>query len=157
MSETKKRLDKGTKDFVDRLGRYYENYGIPRIGGRIIGLVLASERPVTAEEIAALLDVSRGSVSTNLKLLQAYGFLEADASSSGRADAYTLSPRAWENAIRARIEGFRDLKALAQQGLAAAKNEAARGKIGGLASWADAQIAGHEAALKEWTKKGEKR
>jgi DNA-binding transcriptional regulator GbsR (MarR family) len=149
-------LEPGRKRFIDKLGLYYENYGIPRIGGRIIGLILTAEAPVSAEEIVGALAVSRSSVSTNIRLLQMAGFLEVSPGQAGRADCFTLSGDAWLNAITARIEGFKYLKVIAVQGLSnPGAGESASKKVQEMADWADAMIEGHMHIKSQWMKRGE--
>lgn len=74
-------LDEAKLLFIEKLGVYYEDYGIPRIGGRILGLMLVSGQPLTAEQIATHLKVSRGSVSTNVRLLASGGVDRANIGS----------------------------------------------------------------------------
>ena len=38
--------------FIENMGLHFEEYGVPRIGGRILGLLLASSRPVSSEEMS---------------------------------------------------------------------------------------------------------
>src|SRR5271157_5308726 len=64
-----KKLSPELINFIESMGRYFESYGIPRIGGRILGLLLVTHEPLSAEDIATILKVSRGSVSTNFQLL----------------------------------------------------------------------------------------
>jgi DNA-binding transcriptional regulator GbsR (MarR family) len=45
--------------FIESLGRYFENYGIPRIGGRILGLLLIAHAPLSAELISKVLKIRR--------------------------------------------------------------------------------------------------
>ena len=146
----------GRQRFIDKMGLYYENYGIPRIGGRIIGLILTAEAPVSAEEIAGALLVSRSSVSTNIRLLQSAGFLEVFPGQGNRADCFVLSGDAWLNAITARIEGFRTLKAIAAQGLCnPGVGESAAKMVQEMADWADAMVEGHLQIHQEWMKRRE--
>lgn len=149
-------LEPGRQLFIDKLGLYYENYGIPRIGGRIIGLILTAQAPVSAEEIVRALAVSRSSVSTNIRLLQMAGFLEVSPRQSGKADCFTLSGDAWLNAITARIEGFKNLKAIAAQRLSNPDvGESASKKVQEMADWADAMIEGHLHIQRKWMKRRE--
>lgn len=144
-------LEPGRQRFIEKLGLYYENYGIPRIGGRIIGLILTAEAPVSAEEIVRALSVSRSSVSTNIRLLQMAGFLEVSLEQPSRADCFTLSGDAWLNAITARVEGFKNLKAIAAQGLSnPGAGESASKKMQEMADWADAMIEGHLHIQRKW-------
>lgn len=149
-------LEPGRQRFIDKMGLYYENYGIPRIGGRMIGLILTAEAPVSAEEIAGALVVSRSSVSTNIRLLQMAGFLEVFPGQAGRADCFTLSGDAWLNSITARIEGFHNLKAIAAQGLSnPGVGESASKKVQEMSDWADTMIEGHLQIRREWMKRRE--
>lgn len=144
-------LDTGKARFIEKLGLYYENYGVPRIGGRIIGLLLTSDRPLSAEEMATRLNVSRSSVSTNIRLLLVYGFVEVSSKQDGRTDFFTIAEDAWGSAIKARIEGFLSLKAIVEQGIAALDGDAAATvKMLEMADWADTMLKGHERIRQEW-------
>ena len=41
--------------FIENLAQYFESFGIPRIGGRILGLLLVSSEPLSAEAISTIL------------------------------------------------------------------------------------------------------
>ena len=62
--------------FVDRLGLAAEAEGLPRIAGRIMAFLLADGAAHNAADLAALLHVSRGSISTNTRLLERLGIIE---------------------------------------------------------------------------------
>jgi DNA-binding transcriptional regulator GbsR (MarR family) len=144
----------GKARFIDGLGAYYESYGVPRIGGRIIGLLMTSGAPLSSEEIGSSLRVSRASVSTNVRLLLLCGFVEA-ARRDGRTEYYTIAADAWARAVDARIDGFRRLRALAEQGAAALRGDAeAARKVREMADWADAMMLGHERIRAEWKSRG---
>lgn len=140
--------------FIEKLGLYYENYGIPRIGGKIVGLLLTAKEPVSAEEIADTLSVSRSSVSTNIRLLLMAGFVEVAPEQAGRIDRFALSGDAWLNAIRARIEGFMNLKAIAGLGISAVGEDAgACERMREMADWVDLMIEEHKHIQREWMKR----
>src|SRR5262245_39442564 len=79
--------------FIESLGLYFASYGIPRIGGRILGLLLIAHEPLSAESISAILKVSRASVSTNFRLLSQVGLAEK-VSIPGDRTTYYLFPEA---------------------------------------------------------------
>ncbi|MDA8336812.1 MAG: transcriptional regulator [Peptococcaceae bacterium] len=136
--------------FIEKMGLYYENYGLPRIGGRILGLVLIADRPVSGEEIARLLRVSRSSVSTNLRLLLSFVFLEKVAVPVERSDYFAVSELAWRNTIKMRIEAYRNLQGIAEQGLAACDPDASSsGRLLEMLRWVKALAESHEKLLAE--------
>jgi DNA-binding transcriptional regulator GbsR (MarR family) len=147
-------LGAGKQKFVEKLGYYYESYGIPRIGGKMIALLQVSGRALSAEEMANTLKVSRSSVSTNIRLLVLYKFVEAAPGQDSRTDYFTLAADAWDNAIIARIEGFQNLKAITEQCIATLEEgDCANEKLQDMASWAAVMIEGHEKTLEEWQRR----
>ena len=69
-------MDPQTVNFIERMGVALDSDGLPRIAGRIFGLLLVSEDPRSLDDLAAELRVSKGSVSTNARLLEQRGLLE---------------------------------------------------------------------------------
>jgi predicted transcriptional regulator len=114
-----KKLSPELTNFIESMGRYFESYGIPRIGGRILGLLLIAHEPLSAEDIASILKVSRGSVSTNFRILLTSALAEKVTYPGDRTTYFAFPPTAWEKAMAVEIEGIAFLKKLAQQGLSA--------------------------------------
>jgi DNA-binding transcriptional regulator GbsR (MarR family) len=79
-----------TENFIERMGLTLESDGLPRIAGRIFGLLLVSEHPCSLDELAAELQVSKGSVSTNARLLEQRGLLERVCRPADRRDYYSV-------------------------------------------------------------------
>ena len=74
--------------FVEEVGLLWERDGLPRISGKIVALLIVEDREFDLEELADRLQVSRGSVSTNTRLLESHGVLRR-TSRPGAADAGT--------------------------------------------------------------------
>lgn len=145
--------DEEKQIFVEKLGIYYEDYGIPRIGGRILGLLLVSNQPISAEQMSNLLKVSRGSVSTNVRLLVSMGLLEKVSAVGDRTDYYSVSESIWDNAIKTRIDGFKNLKNIVELGLKTLEEHSdANKKFSEMLLWVDSMISSHEKVLLEWRK-----
>lgn len=139
--------------FIEKLGIYYEDYGVPRIGGRILALILISNNPVSSEQIAKLLKVSRGSISTNVRLLVTYGLLARTSIAGERTDYYVICDLAWDNAIKVRIEGFKNLQNILKQGTKSFNGESTTNKnLKEMLQWVNIMTDNNEKALIQWRK-----
>jgi DNA-binding transcriptional regulator GbsR (MarR family) len=98
--------------FIENIARYYEGYGIPRIGGRMFALLLVAPHPLSAEQIAELLKASRSSVSTNVRALMANGWVERVTVLGERTEYFRFSPTAWDHVIERRRQAFAPLIAM---------------------------------------------
>jgi DNA-binding transcriptional regulator GbsR (MarR family) len=81
----------GASDFIEEMGIMTQADDLPRIAGRIMGLLVMEEEPVSFAAIAESLQVSRASVSTNARLLVETGIIERVARPGDRQDYYRLS------------------------------------------------------------------
>ncbi len=75
--------------FVMQWGELGSAWGIGRSAARIHGLLLVSERPLTADEIVAGLDIARSNVSMSMKDLRAIGLVETQPSIGDRKEHFT--------------------------------------------------------------------
>ncbi len=140
--------------FIESLGMYFESYGIPRIGGRILGLLMVAHEPLSAERIAAILKVSRASLSTNFRILLTSGLAEKVTSPGDRTTYYIFPETVWEKTMNVEIQAIGAMKRIAQQGLEAlAPEDPARKRMAGLMQWADLLIDLYQKALLEWRNK----
>jgi DNA-binding transcriptional regulator GbsR (MarR family) len=93
-------MDDTVQEFVERMGRMLEAEGMPRIAGRIFGFLLVHEGAHSLDELAERLQVSKGSVSTNARLLEQMGVVERSSEPGDRRDYYRMGPEAWERMLR---------------------------------------------------------
>lgn len=78
--------------FVERAGLLCERDGLPRIAGRILGLLLVSPAPLALDAIADRLGVSKASVSTDARRLEERGLVERVGRPGDRKDYYQIAP-----------------------------------------------------------------
>ncbi len=150
-----KKLSPELTHFIESMGRYFESYGIPRIGGRILGLLLIAHEPLSAEEIASILKVSRGSISTNFRLLLASALAEKVTFPGDRTTYFAFPATAWEKAMAVEIEGTAFLTKLAQQGLnALPPGDPARHRLEKTIEWTHLIHEVYQKALTQWRAKG---
>ena len=146
-----KKLDPELARFVESMGMYFESYGIPRIGGRILGLLLIAHEPLSAERIASILKVSRASVSTNFRILLTSGLAEKVTYPGDRTTYFVFPESGLEKTMLVEIQGISALKRLVEQGLNALPDgDSARSRMHEMSNWADFLIKLYQKALAEW-------
>lgn len=98
-------MDRKTKEalerFVEQMGLITQADGLPRIAGRLMGLMMIESGPFSFGQLSERLKISRGSVSTNTRLLENLGIIERVALPSDRQDYFQLAP----NPHARRLEG----------------------------------------------------
>ncbi len=107
------------KGFVEQFGIAFEQTGLPRMSGRILGwLVIANPPHQSADELAEGLVASKGSISSSTRLLIQLGLVERLSLPGVRRDYFRLRPDAWKNIIRHGLEDeIKLFRQLAEQGL----------------------------------------
>ncbi|MFP2929543.1 GbsR/MarR family transcriptional regulator [Pyxidicoccus sp. 3LG] len=93
--------------FIDAMGLYFERQGGTRIGGRIYGLLMLAEEPLSLKRIAELLKVSAASVSTNIRASMAIGLVEPASVPGDRQHYYVISTEGWESRLRTAEESMK--------------------------------------------------
>jgi DNA-binding transcriptional regulator GbsR (MarR family) len=137
--------------FIENMGLQYEAYDVPRIGGRILGLLMVSPNPMTSEEMSEALQVSRSSISTNLRTLLMTGLIEKVSVPGDRLDYYVFAEDAWLRIIEMRLEEVMSLREVAEEGLENLQtNHPARKRIEEMRSWADMVQMAYQRLSKNW-------
>ena len=86
-----KKVDAVRERFIEDQGLRSQGDGLPRIAGRMLGLLIFEGRAFSFSELAVELQVSRGSISTNARLLEALGAIERTTVPGDRQDYFQLS------------------------------------------------------------------
>ncbi|MDP1749040.1 MAG: hypothetical protein Q8L22_06255 [Reyranella sp.] len=87
-----KSSDAVVTEFVEQLGLIVEADGLPRIAGKIFGLLTIYGGPLSFAELSERLAISRGSVSTNTRLLEGLGIIVRVTRPGERQDFFKLAP-----------------------------------------------------------------
>lgn len=77
--------------FTERISIVAQADGIPRIAGRLIGLMVLEAGPFSFSDLATRLEVSRASISTNTRLLENMGVIERIGKPGDRQDYFQLA------------------------------------------------------------------
>jgi len=84
------------KYFVEEVGVFFKQNGLPRMAGRIFGWLLVSDMPhQSIDELAEALTVSKGSVSAMLRPLIQIGLIERLSRLGVRHDYFQIRTGAW--------------------------------------------------------------
>lgn len=104
--------------FVEEVGLAFEQLGLPRMAGRILGrLVIADVPEQSSSDLAEALQASKGSISTMTRLLIQLGLIERVGRRGDRRDYFRLRPNLWPRLVRQRAALFGVLRQAAERGL----------------------------------------
>ncbi len=112
------------QQFVEECGLYFEQLGLTRIAGRIIGWLLICEPQYQQQsELVKGLGASKSSISVALKDLTTLYLVERFSLSGDRRTFYRTSKDMWSRSFRARMNQVRELKELGERGLEALQGD----------------------------------
>ncbi|MGH8572278.1 MAG: GbsR/MarR family transcriptional regulator [Gammaproteobacteria bacterium] len=113
--------------FVDEVGLFYEDLGLPRSWGRVLGWLMVCEPDYqSAEDLATILHASRGSISMTTRSLVRAGLVERQPMRGDRRTYYRIRPGAWTALFEQQTRTTTRLRELAKRGLAALEGESAQ-------------------------------
>ncbi len=107
------------QSFVEEVGIVFEQTGLPRMAGRILGWLLISDPPhQSTVELTEALMASKGSISTMTRHLMHIGFIERLSLPGVRHDYFRIRPDAWQHMLRrGLVDEIRMVRQLAERGL----------------------------------------
>lgn len=79
-------------DFIQTMGLLWHAEGGPRIAGQILGYLIIEGEPRTLQQMCDALKISKGSASTNARLLEGKGTLRRVHPVGARQDAWQAVP-----------------------------------------------------------------
>lgn len=138
--------------FIESVGLYFEQYQVSRIAGRLLELLMLMDRPLTLDQMAAALGVSRASVSTNIRQTVDFGLTEHLSLPADRRDYYRFAENPWQRGVEANVAATRALRRIGERGLAAVGDDdgAARAHLEELIDFCDFAIEGQHAMIARW-------
>ena len=124
-------LNQRTRDFIEKMGLMFEQGGSTRTHGRMMGLLLVHDKPLSLDEMADHLQVSKASLSTNARMAVQIGMAQRVSRPGDRKDYYEMTPGSFENMVAHRMRAVDIFIHIADEGLAAvdADNTTARARL----------------------------
>jgi DNA-binding transcriptional regulator GbsR (MarR family) len=104
--------------FIEDIGLYFEQMGLPRMAGRILGALLISDPPAQSiTNLCEKLHASKSSISIMARLLMERGLIERVASPIPRRDYYRFKPGGWAIYMRQWLGLMSGLHQITERGL----------------------------------------
>jgi DNA-binding transcriptional regulator GbsR (MarR family) len=112
-------MDEKTQRFIEDTGMFFEQLGLSRMAGRIVGYLLICELPEqTMPDIVSVLQASKSAISTALWQLQTVYLITRFSRPGERRDYFRLADDIWSRSFQARMGQITDMRVLAEAGLA---------------------------------------
>ena len=105
--------------FIEDIGLFFEQLGMPRMAGRILGVLLISDPPAQSiTDIGQRLSASKSSVSIMARFLTEKGLIERVASPIARRDYFRFKPGGWVLYLQQWMVLLSGLHKITERGLA---------------------------------------
>lgn len=108
--ESESSLDGAIALFIEQLGLNAQADGLPRIAGRMMGYLLVNGEACSLSSLADELQVSRGSISTNARLLVSQGMIARVAVAGERQDYYQIVDEPYKAMLLVYAERMRQMR-----------------------------------------------
>jgi HTH-type transcriptional regulator, glycine betaine synthesis regulator len=95
------------KKFIEEFGNLYAAYGLKRLNGLLIGLLLSSEGPLSLDEISSVLNRSKGLISDATRRLNVLGYIKKIEGPESRKDYYTADADIFINVFHFNMQTVR--------------------------------------------------
>ena len=97
--------EKIKKEIIQRFGEAYKAFGLNKLMGHIVALLIYSPEPLSLDEISIQLDRSKGPISQIVRRLRDRKLIrKVWAPENNRKDYYEIEPEIFENAFRNSLE-----------------------------------------------------
>lgn len=107
--------EKIKREIIQNFGYAYKAFGLSKIMGHVIALLIFSPKPLSLDEISKTLSRSKGPVSQIMKRLRDRNLIRRVWQPDSRKDYYEIQPDIFENAFRNNFELIKQNTRLAKQ------------------------------------------
>ena len=103
-----KELDKLKEEFIMNFGHAYQAFGLSKLMGHVVALLIHATKPISLEDISKQLHRSKGPISQITRRLRDKRLIRRVWQPTSRKDYYEIEPEIFENAFRNNIELIRN-------------------------------------------------
>lgn len=106
------------EEYIEDVGLFYEQYGLPKMAGRILGYLISSESDNNSfDNLKDSLKASKGSISGNINLLLNQNMIEKHMISGDRKSYYKIALNNLENILESKVKSVTQFKIILEKGL----------------------------------------
>ncbi|WP_022834355.1 GbsR/MarR family transcriptional regulator [Salisaeta longa] len=103
------------QELIEEFGNIYESYGLKRLQGLIVGLLLTQDDPASLDDMVALLNHSKGPISIAVRRLADIGLVRKVNGPINRRNYYAAHPDIFYNNFKFNMATVRKNRALAER------------------------------------------
>lgn len=103
------------RKFVEEFGSIYESYGLKRLEGLLVGLLLTLDDPASLDDMVELLDRSKGPISVAARRLADIGVIRKVGGPVNRRSYYAAHPDIFHNNFKFNMATVRRNRRVAEQ------------------------------------------
>lgn len=111
-------------DFIETSGLISQAEGLPRIAGRVFGMLIFDGEMVSFGDLAKRLQVSRASISTSIRLLEERGLVKRMTKPGHRGDFFQLAPNPYATMLGGVLKRTRSTREEVERTVAALPDDA---------------------------------
>jgi DNA-binding transcriptional regulator GbsR (MarR family) len=99
-------LTEQENEFIERMGMSSQADGLSRIAGRIWATLIISKEPLSSTQLAKLLSISKGSVSTNTRVLESLDIINRQYIAGERQEHFSIRNKPYRLLVEGQIKRF---------------------------------------------------
>ncbi len=100
--------EKLKEEFINNFGHAYTAFGLSKLMGHVVALLIQATKPISLEEITKQLHRSKGPISQIARRLRDKNLIRRVWQPTSRKDYYEIEPEIFENAFRNNINLIRN-------------------------------------------------
>lgn len=89
------KLSEAKEKYIQTWGTFATNWGINRTMAQVHALLLASEKPLSTDEVMEQLEISRGNANMNLRGLMDWGIVKKELIKGDRKEYFVAEKDVW--------------------------------------------------------------
>jgi DNA-binding transcriptional regulator GbsR (MarR family) len=116
------------EELIQEFGNLYETYGLKRLEGLIVGLLLTQEEPASLDDMVKVLNHSKGPISVAVRRLADIGLIKKVNGPVNRRNYYAAHPDIFYNNFKFNMATVRKNREIAERFLERIEEDGADGQ-----------------------------